>query len=185
MSSREYFARPISSPPPLADIDLLALREWLAHLYESDREAGNHTPQASRRTDAVPFPDAGRRVADKSRAPTANAQDAADACQSCPNAELTNNLVDGRRASRKSWSGLTRNATALLFELLYGCGLRISEAVGLNWKIWTAPSAGFASTAKAVRCARCHTAEKAGLRWTPISRCIARKSGAAVAESPG
>src|SRR6185437_10741232 len=30
----EYFSPPGTEPPALAEIDLLSLREWLAHLYE-------------------------------------------------------------------------------------------------------------------------------------------------------
>src|SRR5579871_4487941 len=40
----EYFSPPGAAPPPIAQFDLLALREWLAHLY--DRK---HKPATIRR----------------------------------------------------------------------------------------------------------------------------------------
>jgi integrase/recombinase XerC len=47
-----------------------------------------------------------------------------------PNAETTNALVDG--TSREDLEQSYPRRDRLLFEILYGCGLRISEAVGLN-----------------------------------------------------
>jgi hypothetical protein len=34
----EYFSPPGTKPPALAGIDLLSLREWLAHLYDRDQK---------------------------------------------------------------------------------------------------------------------------------------------------
>jgi integrase/recombinase XerC len=47
-----------------------------------------------------------------------------------PNTEVTNALVDG--SSREDLERPFPKRDRLLLELLYGCGLRISEAVGLN-----------------------------------------------------
>ncbi len=47
-----------------------------------------------------------------------------------PNTEVTNALVDG--SSREELDRPFPERDRLLLELLYGCGLRISEAVGLN-----------------------------------------------------
>jgi integrase/recombinase XerC len=47
-----------------------------------------------------------------------------------PNAETTNALVDGVEGKDLARPHPARDR--LLMELLYGCGLRISEAVGLN-----------------------------------------------------
>src|SRR5450756_3143679 len=35
----EYFSPPEAEPPPVRDIDVLALREWLGSLYDRDLDA--------------------------------------------------------------------------------------------------------------------------------------------------
>src|SRR6202012_3109648 len=47
-----------------------------------------------------------------------------------PNAEVTNALIDG--SSNEDLDRPFPERDRLLLELLYGCGLRISEAMGLN-----------------------------------------------------
>ena len=77
-----------------------------------------------------------------------------------PNAEVTNALVDG--AGRDDLDRPYPKRDRLLFELLYGCGLRISEAVGLNTddidqsERWLR-----VSKAKERRSGRCLTVQKA------------------------
>ena len=47
-----------------------------------------------------------------------------------PNAEVTNALVDG--TAENDFDKPYPKRDRLLFEILYGCGLRIAEAVGIN-----------------------------------------------------
>ena len=51
-------------------------------------------------------------------------------CPSVPSAEQTNGLIDA--VATADLERPIRQRDLLLFELLYGCGLRISELVGLN-----------------------------------------------------
>ena len=51
-------------------------------------------------------------------------------CRPCRRAEQTNALLDGVARTRRS--GRFPSAIWRIFELLYGCGLRVSELVGLN-----------------------------------------------------
>ena len=68
-------------------------------------------------------------------------------------AEQTNSLVDGVALPTSSTSPHPER-DLLIFELLYGCGLRISELVGLNLDDFDFSDAGFACAARAARNAR-------------------------------
>ncbi|HVW86505.1 MAG TPA: tyrosine recombinase XerC [Bryobacteraceae bacterium] len=125
----EYFSPDGSAPPAPGDFDLLLLREWLAHLYERQ-----HKPATLRRKLAA--------VRSFFRFLSRDFRIAADPARllhlpkmpktlpDVPNPETTNALVDAELPP-----GLERpfpKRDRLLLEVLYGCGLRISEAVGLN-----------------------------------------------------
>jgi integrase/recombinase XerC len=125
----DYFSPPNTDPPPPSKIDPLQLREWLGSLYDSGLSVitirrklaavrslfkfmlreGTITTNAAR---LVRTPKAPKRV------------------PVVPTAEQTNTLVDGVAADTLERPHPERDL--LLFELLYGCGLRISELVGLN-----------------------------------------------------
>jgi len=125
----EYLSPPDAGPPHPASIDSLLLREWLGALYSRGLDAisvrrklacvrsffkfllreGTIATNAAR---LVRTPKAPRRI------------------PSVPSAEQTNVLVEGVAADTLSRPHPQRDL--LLFELLYGCGLRISELAGLN-----------------------------------------------------
>jgi len=125
----EYLTPPDADPPRPMNIDSLLLREWLGALYQRGLDAisirrklacvrsffkfllreGTIATNAAR---LVRTPKAPRRI------------------PSVPSAEQTNILVEGVAADTLARPHPQRDL--LLFELLYGCGLRISELVGLN-----------------------------------------------------
>jgi integrase/recombinase XerC len=124
-----YLTPPDADPPHPANIDSLLLREWLGALYQRGLDAisvrrklacvrsfftfllreGTIASNAAR---LVRTPKAPRRI------------------PAVPSAEQTNVLVEGVAADTLARPYPQRDL--LLFELLYGCGLRISELVGLN-----------------------------------------------------
>jgi integrase/recombinase XerC len=124
-----YFSPPGSAPPTLKDFDLLALREWLAHLY--DREQKPATIRRKLASARAFFRYLSRhRLIEGDPARLLRLPKMPKMLPQVPNAEVANALVDGRLPEALERPDPKRDR--LLLELLYGCGLRISEVVGLN-----------------------------------------------------
>jgi len=127
-----YFSPPGTDPPPPRAISALDLREWLGSLYERGLD-----PMSTRRKLAVVRSlfrfllregTLETNVARLVRTPKAPKR-----MPLVPSAEQTNGLIDS--IDSKAGPELDRpqpERDLLIFELLYGCGLRISELVGLN-----------------------------------------------------
>jgi integrase/recombinase XerC len=124
-----YFSPPGAQPPDPAAFTVLQLREWLGSLYDLHlRPTSIRRKLATVRSlfqflardGAVPS-----NIARLVRTPKAPQR-----LPSVPTAEQTNNLIDGVAADQLERPFPERDR--VVFELLYGCGLRISELVGLN-----------------------------------------------------
>jgi integrase/recombinase XerC len=124
-----YFSPPGSEPPPLADIDLLSLREWLAHLYNRDQKPATIRRKMASLRSLYRYLSREHRI-ERDPARLLRLPKMPKTLPEVPNTEVTNALVDG--TSREDLEQPFPARDRLLFELLYGCGLRISEAVGLN-----------------------------------------------------
>jgi integrase/recombinase XerC len=125
----DYFSPPGSPPPPPAQFDLLALREWLANLYSRDLAPATIRRKLACIRALFRYLARERRItADPAR--LLRLPRMPKTLPEAPNAELTNALIDGVAENNAERPYPKRDL--LLFELLYGCGLRISEAVGLN-----------------------------------------------------
>jgi integrase/recombinase XerC len=125
----EYFSPPGASPPALASIDAPLLREWLTGLYDRKLD-----PISVRRKLAAVRSFFQFLLREKS-VPTNAARllrtpKAPKRVPIVPTAEQTNTLVDG--VGKDQFERPHPERDVALFELLYGCGLRISELVGLN-----------------------------------------------------
>ncbi len=125
----EYFSPPGGEPPAPRAITPLDLREWLGSLYERGLD-----PVSSRRKLAVVrslFRFLARSGAiENNTARLVRTPKAAKRMPIVPSAEQTNGLIDlvlGAEIDRRH-----KERDVLIFELLYGCGLRVSELVGLN-----------------------------------------------------
>jgi integrase/recombinase XerC len=125
----EYFSPPGSEPPPLTDFDLLALREWLAHLYDREQKPATIRRKLAALRSFFRYLSREHRIAtDPAR--LLRLPKMPKTLPQVPNAEVTNALVDGVLPAKMERPHPKRDR--LLLELLYGCGLRVSEAVGLN-----------------------------------------------------
>jgi integrase/recombinase XerC len=123
-----YFEEAGAVPEPAA-IDTLLLREWLGWLYDQ----GLSTVSIRRKLAAVR---SCFQFLLRERAITVNSAKlvrtprAPKLLPHVITAEQANGLVDGVAEDRFGRAFAARDLA--LFEILYGCGLRISEAVGLN-----------------------------------------------------
>jgi len=123
----QYFSR--SDKPAPSDIDLWMLREWLAHLFDQQLEAVS----VRRKLAAVRslFKHMLREgVIAKNPARLLRTPKAPKKLPRVPTAEQTNTLVDSVKDNELDRPFPERDV--LIFELLYGCGLRISELTGLD-----------------------------------------------------
>jgi integrase/recombinase XerC len=125
----EYFTPPGAKSQAPASIDALQLREWLGDLYHRGlnvisirrKLAAVRSLFAFLLREGTVATNAARLV----RTPKAPKN-----VPIVPTAEQTNRLVDGIASADLQQPHPERDL--LLFEMLYGCGLRISEMVGLN-----------------------------------------------------
>jgi integrase/recombinase XerC len=125
----EFLSPPETEPPAPAAIDLLTLREWMAGLYrhELDVITVRRKLAAVRglfrflvREGAITV-----NVAKLVRTPKAPKR-----LPEVPSAEQVNTLIDGVAADKLERPYPKRDRA--IFELLYGCGMRVSELSGLN-----------------------------------------------------
>jgi integrase/recombinase XerC len=125
----EYFSPPGSGPPELNSIDLLSLREWLGHLYDREQKPATIRRKLASLRSLFRFLSREHRI-ERNPAQLLRLPKMPKTLPDVPNTEVTNALVDG--SSRDDMDRPFPARDWLLMELLYGCGLRISEAVGLN-----------------------------------------------------
>jgi integrase/recombinase XerC len=124
-----YFTPPASEPPPLAAIDLLSLREWLGHLYDRGQKPATIRRKLASLRSLFRFLAREHRM-EGNPARLLRLPKMPKTLPEVPNAEVTNALIDG--SSNEDLDRPFPERDRLLLELLYGCGLRISEAMGLN-----------------------------------------------------
>ena len=125
----EYFAPPDADPPPPAQIDSLQLREWLGGLYHRGLDPISIRRKLASVRSLFKFL-LREGIISTNAAKLVRTPKGAKRVPSVPTAEQTNTLVEGVAADTMDRPHPERDL--LLFELLYGCGLRISELVGLN-----------------------------------------------------
>jgi integrase/recombinase XerC len=125
----EFLSPPEMSPPSPQEIDLLILREWLASLYGEDLTAVTIRRKLAAvrglfrsmlREGVIPINTA--RLVRTPKAPKKLPE--------VMSADQANTLVDGVGTGKLERPFPVRDRA--MFELLYGCGVRVSELAGLN-----------------------------------------------------
>jgi integrase/recombinase XerC len=127
----EYFTLPEKPKPALEDIDALAIREWLGHLYEQRLTAVSMRRKLASVRSLFKFL-LREGVVAKNVARLVRTPKAPKSLPFVMTAEQTNALVDGVAPAADKFERPYPARDLAIFELLYGCGLRISELVGLN-----------------------------------------------------
>jgi integrase/recombinase XerC len=125
----EYFSPPGGEPPSPSQIDSLQLREWLGSLYQRGLDPVSTRRKLACVRSLFKFLLRTGSISSNS-AKLVRTPKSPKRIPSVPTAEQTNTLVEGVAADTLDRPHPARDL--LLFELLYGCGLRISELVGLN-----------------------------------------------------
>ena len=127
----EYFSPPgqAASPPAAREIGVLQLREWLGHLFDQGLGAITVRRKLAAVRSLFKFMlREGTIAANPAR--LVRTPKAPKRVPIVPTAEQTNTLVDRVAADTLDRPHPARDL--LIFELLYGCGVRISELAGLN-----------------------------------------------------
>jgi len=125
----EYLSPPEAEPPEPRSIDLLVLREWMAWLYGRRLSAVSIRRKLAAVRGLFRFM-LREGVVEINVARLVRTPKAPQKLPEVMTPEQTNALVDGVAADTLERPFPARDRA--LFELLYGCGLRVSELVGLN-----------------------------------------------------
>jgi integrase/recombinase XerC len=125
-SDLRQFTEQFSIP---AEITALDLRRWLGSLYEKELSVVSIRRKLAAVRSLFHFMSRERIVA-ANVARLVRTPKAPKKVPVVPTAEQTNGLIDSVKTTEMDRPFLARDV--LLFELLYGCGVRISELVGLN-----------------------------------------------------
>ena len=115
----------------LEDIDGLAIREWLGHLYQQRLTAVSMRRKLAAVRSFFKFL-VREGVVEINVARLVRTPKAPKTLPRVMTAEQTNILVDGVTNAADKFEQPHPERDLAIFELLYGCGLRISELVGLN-----------------------------------------------------
>jgi integrase/recombinase XerC len=125
----KYFSPPGAAPPAPAEFDLLALREWLGDVHRRSRSALTVRRKLAAVRSFFKFllqeGVVGKNVARMLRTPKA--------LKTLPRVMSEDNAVHlVERAGGADFDRPYPERDRAIFELLYGCGMRVSELVGLN-----------------------------------------------------
>jgi integrase/recombinase XerC len=126
-----YFTLPGQPAPSVEQIDALAIREWLGHLYQQRLTAVSMRRKLAAVRSLFKFL-LREGLVDKNVARMVRTPKAPQTLPAVMSAEQTNALVDGIAPAAERFERPHPARDLAIFELLYGCGLRISELVGLN-----------------------------------------------------
>jgi integrase/recombinase XerC len=126
-----YFTIAGKAKPTIEEIDALAVREWLGDLYEQRLSALSMRRKLAAVRSLFKFL-LREGFVEKNVARMVRTPKAPKTLPAVMTAEQTNALVDGVSPTADKFDRPYPARDLAIFELLYGCGLRVSELVGLN-----------------------------------------------------
>jgi integrase/recombinase XerC len=124
-----YFTLPDVPAPQIGDIDALAMREWLGALHREGLTAVSVRRKLAAVRSWFKFLEREGRV-DKNPARLVRSAKLPKTLPPVMTPEQTNNLLDDVAAGKHEGPNPVRDVAIL--EMLYGCGVRVSELVGIN-----------------------------------------------------
>ena len=125
----DYLTPPDGAPPPPDQLDTLLIREWLGDLHRRNLSRVTIRRKMATLRSFLQFLVRNGRL-DVNRAKLIGTPKVPKTLPRVPSAEQTNNLLD--QISEADLKRAQPARDVAIFELLYGCGLRVSELVGLN-----------------------------------------------------
>src|SRR6266545_7241799 len=125
----EYLSPPDLAPPEPRALDLLILREWLAALYRDNLNALTIRRKLAAVRSLFRFL-LREGVVEINVAKLVRTPKAPKKLPEVMTAEQVNTLIDGVAAGRMERPHPARDRA--IFEVLYGCGVRVSELAGMN-----------------------------------------------------
>jgi integrase/recombinase XerC len=125
----EYFTPPETEAPPLAQLQVLEMREWMADLYSRKLSAVTIRRKLAAVRGLFRFMSREGLVA-INPARLVRTPKAPKNLPSVMTAEQVNGLIDTVAANKFERPHPARDRA--IFEFLYGCGVRVSELVGLD-----------------------------------------------------
>ena len=126
---RQYFSPPGQSPPAPSAVDLLMLREWVADLFHQGLSSVTMRRKIAAVRSLWKFM-VREGIAENDVPRLLSIPKIAKTVPRVPSAEKTNALLDD--IARNTLDRPHPERDVAIFEVLYGCGLRVSELVGLN-----------------------------------------------------
>lgn len=127
----DYFTVSGGSKPAIDEIDRLAIREWLGHLYQQRLTAVTMRRKLAAVRSFFKFM-IREGVTKTNVARLVRTPKAPKSLPRVMSAEQTNVMLDSLLEGAKKFERSYPHRDLAIFELLYGCGLRVSELVGLN-----------------------------------------------------
>ncbi len=125
----DYFSPPGQAPPPIAAIDVTAIREWLGDLYSHQLAAVSMRRKLAALRSFFKYL-VREGVAPRNLPKLMRTPKAPQKLPQVMTAEQTNNLIDAIPNADLHRTHPERDLA--IFETLYGCGLRVSELCGLK-----------------------------------------------------
>jgi integrase/recombinase XerC len=119
-----YFEPPGEKAPPVENLDLPLMREWLAWLYDEGLTVASIRRKIASARAMFKFL-LREGVVAKNPASRLRTPKARQRLPDVMSAEKTNNLLDGAEQ-------FSKERDIAFLELLYGCGIRVGELVGIN-----------------------------------------------------